>query len=281
MSRIASAGRHQARRLWGAAIDLAETATGRRKPLTPPRRLLTADYSEFDRIGAEFLRYFVELGGLEPGHRVLDVGCGVGRMAVPLTRYIAGGGAYEGFDVAAKEVAWCERNISARNPSFRFRHVDLHNARYHPAGRLRPAEFAWPYADASFDFALATSVFTHMRQAGADRYLAEIARVLRPGGRLFATYFALDDRARRLIAAGRSRYSFQHGEGPAWSDDPRVFESAVAYDLDFLRARHAEHGIPIEAFHRGGWSGAEPQLTWQDVTISLNRKTGDAAEKRS
>ena len=234
----------------------------------PPRRLLTGEYSDFERTGEEFLSYFVELCGFAPNERVLDVGCGVGRMAVPLTRYVTDQGAYEGFDVVAREVAWCQREISPRHPNFRFRRLDLQNDRYNPRGRLRPAEFKWPYADDSFDFAFATSVFTHMRPPDTANYLSEIGRVLRPGGRLLATYFALDDDARRLISAGRSHFSFFHGDGPAWSEDAAAFESAVAYDMDFIRARHAETGVPVDAFHRGSWSGADDALTWQDVVIA-------------
>jgi SAM-dependent methyltransferase len=217
----------------------------------------------------------VELGGFESNERVLDVGCGVGRMAVPLTRYLTDRGANEGFDVVAKEVAWCQREISSRHPNFRFRLIELQNDRYNPRGRLTPAEFEWPYADDSFDFVFATSVFTHMRVPDTVRSLSEMGRVLRPGGRLLATYFALADQARRLISAGRSSFSFSHGDGPAWSEDATSFESAVAYDTDFIRHRHDENGVPVEAFHRGSWSGADDGLTWQDVVIArANRPRG-------
>ena len=40
-----------------------------------------------------------ELAGLRPGDRVFDVGCGVGRTAIPLTSYLSSDGAYEGFDI--------------------------------------------------------------------------------------------------------------------------------------------------------------------------------------
>jgi SAM-dependent methyltransferase len=265
------AARHYGRQLSGTALDLVDRARGRRDPLLPPRRLLSGDYSDFQRIGQRFLQYFVELAGLEPQHRVLDVGCGVGRMAVPLMGYLSDRGTYDGFDVVSREVEWCEREITPRRPSFRFRLVDVHNARYNPTGTVAPAEFEWPYPDASFDLVLASSVFTHLRPDAADRYLGEAARVLRPGGALFATYFLLDELTRGLAAAGRSHYSFTHGAGPAWSTDPAVFEAAVAYELDHIHARHDHHGIPIETLRRGEWSGAGDALTWQDVVVARTR----------
>src|SRR5205085_6486747 len=63
--------------------------------LLPPPALARSVGGEFRATGAEFLRYFIELGGLRPTEHVLDVGCGVGRMAVPLTGYLDAGGRYE------------------------------------------------------------------------------------------------------------------------------------------------------------------------------------------
>ena len=250
-----------------AARDLADSLRGRRDPLVPPRRLLGEDFSEFERIGAEFLGHFTELGGLRPGDRVLDIGCGVGRMAVPLTRHLSASGSYEGFDVGPREVAWCRRAITPRHPGFRFRVLDVRNERYNPDG-LPAAEVRWPYADASFDFAIATSVFTHLRPADAAAYLAEAGRVLRPGGTLFSTWFLLDDEACASIAAGRSYFSFAHADGPAAAEDPHSFEAAVAYDLGWVSERHAASGLSIAERRVGEWSGAAEPLTWQDVVVA-------------
>ena len=43
----------------------------------------------------------LERHGLKPEHRVLDIGCGVGRVALPLTRYLTSG-TYDGFDIVKR-----------------------------------------------------------------------------------------------------------------------------------------------------------------------------------
>ena len=69
-------------------------------------------------LGKEFFRFFLDIGKLKPGEKVLDVGCGLGRMAMPLTGYLKDGGSYEGFDIVAEGINWCKENISNKYPAF-------------------------------------------------------------------------------------------------------------------------------------------------------------------
>ena len=75
---------------------------GWRDPLLPPDWLDPGGRRERFRVtGEEFFQYFVELCGLMPHERVLDVGCGTGRMARSLTRYLTGG-SYDGSTLAPR-----------------------------------------------------------------------------------------------------------------------------------------------------------------------------------
>jgi SAM-dependent methyltransferase len=254
-------------RLRDLTLDTADRLRAR-SDLMPPRRLLGGDYSEFQRIGYEFKRYFIELGGLEPHHAVLDVGCGPGRMAVPLMDYLTSEGRYEGFDVVPREILWCQEQITPRRPNFRFQVADVRNRHYNPDGDVSAAEFRFPYDDASFDLVVLASVFTHMLEPEVERYLSEVGRVLRPGGRCIVTYFLLNDDSRRRIAADESYFSFPAGDGAARFENPDDPEAVVAYDESFVRDRHAATGLPIESVHGGYWCGRSDYLTWQDVVVA-------------
>lgn len=61
--------------------DVIDWLSGRREELTPPKRLAFSVGGNFKRVGEKFLQHFIELGGLKQSDRVLDAGCGVGRMA--------------------------------------------------------------------------------------------------------------------------------------------------------------------------------------------------------
>jgi SAM-dependent methyltransferase len=244
-----------ARSLELRARDALDALAGRRDPLVPPRRLDFVGHSDFRATGDEFLRHFIELGGLRPDERVLDIGCGIGRMARPLARYLGPDGTYDGFDIVPEGIAWCAARYP---PGFTFRLLDVRNARYHPAGR-EPAERArFPHGDAAFDFAFATSVFTHLGPEAADRYLAETARVLRPGGRALLTFFLADEPVGYFV----------HRVGPALAVDPDIPEEAIAYPEAWVRERAAAHGLSVrEPIHPGTWTGAREGRSFQDIAV--------------
>ena len=217
------------------------------------------------RQGLVFLKLFVELAELAPTEAVLEPGCGTGRMAQPLTRYLTTG-SYDGFDVMREAIEVCQREID--HPRFRFRHVDVFNRFYNPEGKLDPESFGFPYLDASFDFVFLTSVFTHMLPPEVERYLAEIRRVLRPAGRCLATFFVLNKESIASARAGGSRKRFPHeGNGYRYSapDNP---EKCVGYRERDVLGLIERAGLELDGLHFGRWSGRpDARAPGQDVVI--------------
>jgi SAM-dependent methyltransferase len=251
------------------ALDARDALTGRRDPLVPPRRRQFVGQGDFVATGDEFLGHFRALAGLRPGDRVLDVGCGIGRMARPLTGFLdPREGRYEGFDVDREGIGWCRRRYARRHPNFGFQVADLYNRRYHPGGAHRAGDYRFPYEDGSFDLAIATSVFTHLLEDEADHYLAESARVLAPGGRVFATFFVLDEGSRKRIAAGEAGLPFLDPEGHVAVVSDDLPEEAVAYDAGWIAERLAAHGLEQREARPGRWSGREDGLSFQDIVVA-------------
>jgi SAM-dependent methyltransferase len=249
------------------AADLVDTLSGRRDRLTPPRRLsLYVGHGDFRATGEEFLALFRKLANLAPEDRVLDVGCGIGRMARPLVPVLQPPGSYDGFDIAEPGIRWCQAHYRDTPAPFRFKHADLHNSVYNPAGRDTPEAYTFPYGDGSFDLAIATSVFTHLLPEAADHYLAEAARVLTPNGRLFATWFLTDGRG--VLPPPFKR---DPARAPAAISDPSAPETAVAYPEPWLRERLEANGVELDGIHPGSWRADRAGLTLQDVVVARRR----------
>jgi SAM-dependent methyltransferase len=255
------------------ALDLRDRVGGRADPLVPPRRMHFVGHadSDFAATGDEFLNHFRTLGDLRPTDRVLDIGCGIGRMARPLARFlgVGGVGSYDGFDVNPDGIAWCAQRYGGDHPNFTFTVADLFNSRYNPAGTQSAADFTFPYTDGRFDFALATSVFTHLLEGEAERYLAQAARTLAPGGRLFATWFLLDDDSRAALAAGRAAPAFPEPDAHVSLLDGAVPEEAVAFDRAWLTEVLQRHGLTLTGVHEGSWRGETVGApTFQDIIVA-------------
>lgn len=250
-------------------LDARDRLTGRSGRLVPPRRRQFVGHSDFVGTGDEFAGHLETLAGLRPSDRVLDVGCGIGRMARPLTTRLdaAVGGSYDGFDVNPEGIAWC-RDRYRRHPHFRFEVADLFNARYNPAGQRAAADHRFPYADGAFDVVLCASIFTHLLEGDAERYTAEIARCLAPGGRLLATFFLLNETSRALLDDGAAHVAFpDHGAHVAVLEEAMP-EEAVAYAEDRVTATLRTHGLGTTAIHPGSWCGREDHLSFQDIVIA-------------
>lgn len=240
-----------------------------RDPLLPPRRLQRYGRGDFAETGDACLRRLLDLAGLEAGHRVLDVGCATGRIARPLAGFLdPDRGSYDGFDVEAPAIGWCRRRYARRHPHFRFLRADLFNGRFHPGGAHRAAEYRFPYADASFDLVVATSVFPHLLEEEAANYVAEAGRVLAPAGRLFATVFVLDADSRARIAGEEATFPFLDADAPVALVSEDRPEEAVAYGEEWLAERLAASGLARETLVPGGWRGREDAPDLLDILVA-------------
>ena len=248
-----------------------DAAVERFGPLIPPQRLSKL-------VGSGTLRSYVETGrmsfrllkrhaALKPTDRIVEAGCGCGRIVPPLTRYLTSG-SYDGFDIMAELIDWARDNITARHPNFRFRHVDLYNDFYNPEGKAKASTFDFPYASNTFDLAVTSSLFTHLLDEDTTRYLAEIARTLRPGGTAVMSFFILNRESQEMIDAGRSMYKFAHDQGRGVRiEEPSKPAAVVAYAEDTVRALVREHGLELYELLFGLWCGRKPTEIGQDYVL--------------
>jgi SAM-dependent methyltransferase len=185
---------------------------------------------------------------LRPGGRVLDVGCGPGRLAIGLIDRGMEVAEFRGIDAHRPSIRWCARHLARRHPAYRFEHVDVRNPRYNPGGSASDGAVRLPLPDARFDVVYLYSVFSHMLPDGVRGYLAEIRRVLAPGGVLFFTGFVEDG-------------------VPEVSENPRDYRQnwagplhCVRYERGFLTRMLEDSGFRLERFDYGGETDGQSAL---------------------
>ena len=249
--------------------DVFEGLTGRRDPLIPPHGLwFVGGESDYKRVNQEYLSYFVDLAGLRPEHRILDVGCGIGVMASSLTRFLSPQGSYEGFDIVRVGIVWAQKNIASRFPNFSFVHADVFNKHYNPKGRLLSSSFRFPYEDASFDFVFLKSVFTHLLPDSIQNYLQEIKRVIKPTGTCLATLFLINPESAELMSRGQSSLNLLPYADDCCVVDAEFPETAVGISQSaFLQWCERSGLSPKSRIHYGSWCGRQEYLTYQDIVL--------------
>jgi SAM-dependent methyltransferase len=242
---------------------MEQVRTNRFLPHPPADSIFVGD-GDYRAIGAEFLGHFVRFGRLTPNDRVLDIGCGIGRMAVPLTQYLdVERGSYDGVDPVMDGILWCAQMITPAYPRFRFQRLDIAHPLYNPQGSLPGTEVKFGFPNQSFDFIVMVSVATHLPPEELVVYLEESARLLAPGGRLFLTAFALDGRS-----TGQERLSFKRwGDGPGWYAIEEAPLAAAGVDEAFLLEKTQAAGLMVESLKRGHWRGISA-AQYQDLLIA-------------
>ncbi len=255
----------------GLWLDLQSLPTRLRDPSRrgdPWQSLHNVGPGDFQDSGAGLLRDLIHHAGLTPSDSVLDIGCGVGRVALPLAGFLDPNGRYIGFDVSRRAVKGCRERFAAIRPDFRFEWLDLRNGDYNAGGALAEIEARFPCDDGVIDLAFAASVFSHVRIETIARYLAEAARVLKPGGRFFFTAYALTPDRRDAIAHAQTRLDFRPWRDGAMVMDPRSPERAIAHDAQALAAATEAAGLKLAGpWRRGDWAPGGELGGWQDIWV--------------
>jgi len=258
-----------ARKVYYAPADIWNSLFGDRDSLVPPKGEIYVGAGDFKEQGVKFKKRFEDHGLVNQKSHILDVGSGIGRMAVPFIDYLTDEGRYCGFDVVKSGVEWCQKNLSTKRKNFEFVHADIFNALYNSNGKVQGKDYRFPYEDGIFDFVFLTSVFTHMLPEEVEHYLAEISRVMKVGGKCFITYFVLNEESEALLTSGKSTKEFPYRfENHALMNES-VDSANVAFKAAYLSQLYARNKLkPENDLYPGWWCGRAKTNEYQDYIIA-------------
>ena len=124
----------------------------------------------------------------------------------------------------------------------------------------------------SFDFVFVLSVFTHLLPPDMEHYLAETARVMKPGCRSLVSFFLLNDESVRLIDSGAIGKTFSYRGQHCRCEHEDVPESALAVDEEFVREMYRRQGLRIiEPIYYGKWCRRRGPMVRQDIVVAVKQ----------
>ena len=234
-------------------------------PLPPPElRFMGRSDEAFLDVGDDVVSELKDLVGLQPDDDILDIGCGYGRVAHALLRH-GHVGRYVGMDILARHVIWCaDRLTPVSYGRHTFHRLDVENSRYNPTGSLRPTDVSLDLGPAP-NLVIATSLFTHMYPDAIEHYLRETHKFIAPDGRVFATFFLLNESQARMEREGRSAYPMRnrHDDVSRYFDEEDPLH-AFACDQAWVESLVRSLGFEVEALELGSWCGRPTQRVYQE-----------------
>jgi len=148
-----------------------------------PEVQLPPDYLIYESFQMDYAKYYTDSResafwihdmvkahlNLKAGDRILDWGCGPGRIIRHMPEVFGSEMDFFGTDINPRSIQWCKENL----PGIHFNRNGL--------------EAELPYPDDHFGFIWGISIFTHLSEKLHDEWMTELRRILRPGGVLFLT----------------------------------------------------------------------------------------------
>lgn len=231
-----------------------------------PRGGINPKSPMFDKIGQQFLQFFIDHARLSKKSKVLDVGCGTGRIAKALDGFLEGG-KYTGLDANKRFIDYCESTYKR----FKFDHCDVQHDEYNPDGTIQADKFEFPYENGSFDFVCAIALFNHIRFDSAANYIREMSRVLKPQGTFFATFILLNQRSMQAVDKKPEHpFKFDKREHDGWHEyTNRPFWNIALPEMAIRRAFVGNRMMIKDPIRYGEWCGSAAAITGHDVVIAI------------
>jgi SAM-dependent methyltransferase len=214
---------------------------------------------------------------ITPASRLLDFGCGIGRVLLSVLKHRPGVGQLTGFDIMPQVIEFGTHHIGSTFPNTSFELIKGNNDHYDQfiaagdASVAKSREQLLATYGSTFSGAYAFSVFTHVEMADFRALLALLVKLIEPGGELLFTAFLLTPYSRQAI--GKRTALFPFGE-TAYEADGAIFignradrMGFIAFDLALVEQMVFDAGLVITHVEHGSWTGARFSASLQDVIV--------------
>jgi len=230
----------------------------------PPKAYIYTGRGDFEIMGKEYVEKLIRLTNLHAEHSILDIGCGIGRLAIPLTQVLNEKGSYEGFDVVKLGINWCKKHIESRYANFHFQYIPIQNDLYNLSAIEKAKNIRLPYSK-QFDRIVLISVITHMQLEDVSHYFNEVFRLLKDDGICFCTLFHITNE----ILQQENNFFFPHHFNGYSLHNLKVKDANIGFHTSFLYDMIDSAGLEITQQYDGWWTGRNKEACedFQDILI--------------
>jgi SAM-dependent methyltransferase len=222
---------------------------------------------QFEVIGKQLVSLLINHARLSNNTRILDLGCGTGRLAKQLPDHKH----YIGLDINEYFLSYCIKQY----PHHRFILSEVQHDEFNPSGAIQVGDYSLPIDNCSIDLVACFGLFNHFYMEWFAHYINLLSHVLKAGGIILCTCLLLNDHSILQIEKGKTNrpFTFQHDLGDSkieYSDRP-LLNTAIPEIL--VRRCFMENKLLIkEPILYGTWCNHPNASFGHDIIIA--RKNG-------
>jgi ubiquinone/menaquinone biosynthesis C-methylase UbiE len=227
------------------------------------------DMEYYFNLGKKQSEKIIQWLSIKPNQKILDIGCGCGRIAIHFLNYLNEQGQYIGIDSNKKLLSYCADNISTVNDKFQFKLIDAYNGVYSREGKLKCEDIIFPVENGTVDIVIMWSIFTHMYLADIDAYLKEIHRVLKKGGLFISSFNLYNEFISNQIKMEKSYLDIKYRiNEDSYSLDKEIPENGFAHNEEMVKELYWRNEFLIREIKYGVWSSKEFVGEFHDCIIA-------------
>jgi SAM-dependent methyltransferase len=182
---------------------------------------------------------------LERSSRILDLGCGAGKIGRGLLPYLNQKGSYLGIDVNRSAIDWCTQNITTRNANFIFKSINIANNYYYDGDNKQQNEYDFNFLDSrEFDCIISIGLFNYLKPTDTVQYLQKIVKVLTQTGVAYLTFYTTNCELFIPPESAELSLNIEKAENSFWYEH-RCNKYFSVYHLSWLESMLSDAGLVI------------------------------------
>lgn len=206
--------------------------------------------------------------GFDPKSNVLDVGCGDGRVSAAFARHDFNG-RYFSFDINIERVDALQRLFKEKD-NFEFKHSNIFHTYYNSQGKQNAEQYKFEYSDGVMDLAFLNSICTHMKFSVITNYLKECYRVTALGGKMWVTFYVIDELVGEASNSPKRKFSAPYEEG--FTATPENPEGCVGFEKNKIIELFDNTGFTILKYIPGYWKTERSTLDQHEQDVFVLEK---------